>query len=710
MRYLKLLLPVLLLIGLTIPTISFAEETEKVISSTETPTYDIVQYANDMQPGWNLGNTFDGFDTNKVVLDETAWGNPEVTKELITKIKNQGFNSIRIPITFDTRLGDAPDYTINPEFLSRVDKVVNWALEAELKVMINIHHDSWSWVANGMPSDHETTLLKFNSIWTQLSTHFKDYPSNLMFESLNEPQFWGDGGDVQGQQFLNELNDSFYEIVRNSGGTNETRALVIPTYYTNFENQVHVDNLYNWIIEKEDPYIISTVHYYGYWPFSVNIAGTSTFDEQSINHINENFNRIYDKFTSNGIPVVVGEFGLLGFDQNTGTIEQGEKLKFFEYMISYAEQKGIIHMLWDNGQHFNRSTLEWNDPQLYDMMKASWEGRSSTADTDFIFIKRGQEITDVTRTFNLNGNQFVSLNNGDRTLVAGEDYVLEGDKLTLKAGLLSQFSSDKLGETSVLAATFNKGANWYFTIYNHDTPIVSDSSGSIIDFSIPMQFNGNLLKTMEAIYVDDKSVAGPQNWTSYKEFGYAFAPSYEDNTITFPYGKDRFFKEVDENRSVQLTFHFWSGEKVEYIIEKDGDTVVGTTVKPPGEEDNSDTPDDGDSTNDPGDDDNNDSPGDDHTNVPDDNNTNTPEKNNDQTQGDDNAYNSEKDGNTPPSVTDDTANQVKNKENSSGEDLKGKSLPKTATSDYNSLIIGFISLILGSIIAYFAKKVHYISD
>ncbi|WP_226667754.1 cellulase family glycosylhydrolase [Metabacillus litoralis] len=699
MRYLKLLLPVLLLIGLTIPTIGFAEEAENVITSTETPTYDIVQYANDMQPGWNLGNTFDGFDTNKVVLDETAWGNPEVTKELITKIKNQGFNSIRIPITFDTRLGDAPDYTINPEFLSRVDKVVNLSLEADLKVMINIHHDSWSWVANGMPSDHETTLLKFNSIWMQLSTHFKDYPSNLMFESLNEPQFWGDGGDVQGQQFLNELNDSFYEIVRNSGGTNETRALVIPSYYTNFENQVHVDNLYNWIIEKEDPYIISTVHYYGYWPFSVNIAGTSTFDEQTINHINENFNRIYDKFTSNGIPVVVGEFGLLGFDQNTGTIQQGEKLKFFEYMISYAEQKGIIHMLWDNGQHFNRSTLEWNDPQLYDMMKASWEGRSSTADTDFIFMKQGQEITDVTRTFNLNGNQFVSLKNGDRTLVAGEDYVLEGDKLTLKASLLSQFSSDKLGETSVLTTTFNEGANWYFTIYNHDTPIVSDSSGAISDFSIPMQFNGNSLKTMEAIYVDDKSVAGPQNWTSYKEFGYAFAPSYEDNAITFPFGKDRFFKEIEENRSVQLTFHFWSGEKVEYIIKKDGDTVVGTTVNPPGEDDNSDTPDDGDNTNEPGNDDNNDSPDDGDTNDPgDDDNNGSPGDDNSQTPVDKNTGTSGENG------SNDHSNQGNTNENTNGGESKGNVLPNTATTDYHSLILGFVFLISGSIFAFFSRK------
>jgi endoglucanase len=572
----KLFLSVLLLIGLTIPNIGFAAEKDE---TKEKPAYDIMKYANAMQPGWNLGNTFDGFDTGKVVLDETAWGNPLVTKELITKIKDQGFNSIRIPITFDTRLGEAPEYTINPEFLSRVDQVVDWALDAKLKVMINIHHDSWSWVANGMPWDHDLTMGKFNAIWSQLSKHYKDYSTDLMFESLNEPQFWGAGGDVEGQVLLNELNDSFYTIVRGSEGLNKIRPLVIPTLHTNFEKQENVDNLYNWIAKTKDPYIISTVHYYGFWPFSVNIGGYYTFEENSMKHITENFDRVYDKFTTKGIPVVIGEFGLLGFDQNTGTIQQGEKLKFFEHMINYAEEKGIIHMLWDNGQHFNRTTLEWNDPQLYKIMAASWKGRSSTAETDFIYLKHGEKITDVTRALNLNGNKLVSLKLDGKNLVTKKDFVLNGNSLTLKASLLSQLVSIKTGKTSVLTAEFNKGADWYFTIYNYETPVIKDSMGTTSNFTIPLQYNGDQLKTLEAKYVDDGSNAGPQNWTSFKEFGYAFGPNYEDNLVTFPNGNERFFKELNDKREVELTFHFWSGETVKYFITKDGDNIIGTTVK-----------------------------------------------------------------------------------------------------------------------------------
>nr|ATG84593.1 GE40 [Geobacillus thermodenitrificans] len=500
--------------------------------------YDINEYANSMQPGWNLGNTFDGFDTGKIVLDETAWGNPRVTKELIDKIADEGFKSIRIPITFDTRLSDGPDYTINPEFLARIERVVNWALEANLKVMINIHHDSWRWIADGMVHDHDNTVAKFKAIWTQLADRFKDYNLDLMFESLNEPQFWGAPEDSQ--RYLNELNSLFYSIVRHSGGNNDIRPLVLPTLNTGSEPE-KLDALYNFITQLNDPYIIATIHYYGFWPFSVNIAGVTNFNEETKNDIIHAFDRVHDKFIKNGIPVVIGEYGLLGFDRGTGTIQQGEKLKYFEFMIHYAQEKNLIHMLWDNGQHFGRTSFKWYDAEFGEMLKASWNGRSATADANFIYLKQGKPVQDVTRILQLNGRKFISLQLNGKDLVAGKDYEINGKSLTIKASLLSKLVSNKIREKAVLTATFDKGANWYFHIFNYDTPSLSDSTGTVSNFTIPIKFNGTHLKTMEAKYVDDGSNAGPQNWTSFKEFGYAFSPDYEHDVVTFPYGNERFF-------------------------------------------------------------------------------------------------------------------------------------------------------------------------
>lgn len=70
-------------------------------------------------------------------------GEPQNYKKMIDAIAAAGFKSIRIPITWDHRMGDASDYIIDPDFLSRIKEVVDWSLDAGLYVMINMHHDSW---------------------------------------------------------------------------------------------------------------------------------------------------------------------------------------------------------------------------------------------------------------------------------------------------------------------------------------------------------------------------------------------------------------------------------------------------------------------------------------------------------------------------------------------------------------------------------------
>ncbi|MGO4275354.1 glycoside hydrolase family 5 protein, partial [Paenibacillus sp. TAF58] len=269
-------------------------------------------YVSAMQPGWNLGNTFDAFDTTDPTKnDETAWGNPRVTKEFIKEIRKQGFKSIRIPITWSGRMGGAPDYTISPAWMDRVQQVVDWSLEEGLYVMINIHHDSWMWVSKA-PANHDAVLAQYNAIWTQVADRFKNHPDKLMFESINEPQF--DNVDVPTKHaLLDELNSSFVHIVRASGGVNDVRPLVLPTLFTN-NSQEHVESLASTIAKLNDPNLIATVHFYGFWPFSVNIAGYPKLEADTIKDIDTMANNVYNTFVLKGIPVVIGEFGLLGWD------------------------------------------------------------------------------------------------------------------------------------------------------------------------------------------------------------------------------------------------------------------------------------------------------------------------------------------------------------------------------------------------------------
>lgn len=555
----KVLLSMFLVLALMLPAVSYAD-------SPAENELDIQQYAASMQPGWNLGNTFDAVGT-----DETAWGNPFVTQAFIEQLADQGYKSIRIPVTFDQRMQTSGDYEINEAFLGRLDQTIDWALDEGLYVMINVHHDSWIWLESGMGQNHDTTLARYEAIWTQLADRYKDYPLELMFESINEPRFAGSDAEKQG--YLNELNSSFHSIVRSSGGNNDIRPLVLPTLDTGSE-QVKIDALYNFIDGLDDPNIIATIHYYGFWPFSVNIAGFTTFNEETKQDIVSTFDRVHSKFVENDIPVVIGEFGLLGFDTDLNTIQQGEKLKFFEFMIHYAQEKQLTHMLWDNGQHFGRQSYQWSDPELFAMMQASWASRSATATTDSVFIKRGQTITDVKIPLQLNGTQLTAIKHGEETLVAGQDYVLNEQELTLKASLLNQLvNANQLGTNAVLSASFNQGKAWKLFVISYDKPVPQSTTGTTSQFSIPLSFNGDKLATMEANYTDGSN-AGPQNWTSFKEFAYTFKPDYTNNTLTLT---ANFFNEVNDGE-VKLKLHFWSGELLEYKITKNGSEVTGTAI------------------------------------------------------------------------------------------------------------------------------------
>lgn len=531
------------------------------------PSSAMQSYVEAMQPGWNLGNSLDA-----VGADETAWGNPRITKELIQNISAQGYKSIRIPVTWDSHIGAAPNYQIEAAYLNRVQEVVQWALDANLYVMINVHHDSWLWISK-MESQHDQVLARYNAIWRQIADKFKNSPNKLMFESVNEPRFT-DGGttdEAKQQKMLDELNVSFFNIVRNSGGQNATRPLVLSTLEAS-PTQERMTALYNTMTKLNDKNLIATVHFYGFWPFSVNIAGYTKFDAETQNDITTTFDNVYNTFVAKGIPVVVGEYGLLGFDKNTGVIEQGEKLKFFEFFAQYVKQKSISTMLWDNGQHFNRTSFKWSDPDLFNMIKASWTGRSSTASSDLIHVKQGTAVKDTSVQLNLNGNTLTSLSVNGTTLKSGTDYTLNGSTLTFKASQLTKLtSSGKLGVNATIVAKFNRGADWKFNVVLYNTPKLSSTTGTTSSFAIPTAFNGDQLATMEAVYVNGGN-AGPHNWTSFKEFETTFSPAYSEGKIKL---QQAFFNELNDT-TVTLKFHFWSGEIVNYTIKKSGSTVTGT--------------------------------------------------------------------------------------------------------------------------------------
>ncbi|MFB7996255.1 cellulase family glycosylhydrolase [Streptomyces sp. NPDC056002] len=521
-----------------------------------------------MQPGWNLGNTLDA------IPEETSWGNPPVTKALFDTVKSQGFRSVRIPVTWGNHQASQAPYTIDATFLSRVRQVADWAQADGLRVVLNVHHDSWQWI-NKMATDHDQVLARYNATWQQIATAFKDEPRTLLFESINEPAF-DNADDARKAELVDELNTSFHSVVRASGGANAQRLLVLPTVGAT-PDQALMDDLATTIDGLDDPNLVATVHYYSFWPFSVNIAGYTRFDATVRQDMTDAFARMHDTFVAKGIPVYLGEYGLLSYPDYTHQdyVERGEALKYFEALGHTARVNGVTTALWDPFSLLNRETLRWRDPALFALIRASWTARSGTASSDRVYVRKAGAVTDQSLTLDLNGTSFRSLWEGGGKLAQGVDYTVSHDRLTLTAAALTRLTGDRAyGVNATLQARFSSGVPWRIDVTTYDPPVLADATGTTGAFAAPVQFWGDSLATMEAKYADGTG-AGPAGWTSYQQFGTSFAPDYDGGTLDLTAD---FLHSLKDGVPVTLTFHFWSGTTLTYKVTRSGDEVTGTAV------------------------------------------------------------------------------------------------------------------------------------
>lgn len=541
-------------------------------------------YVEAMGDGWNLGNSFDSFNSDfKYDTGETSWGNPVVTRELIHEIKERGFDSIRIPFTVMGRCDEDNNYKIHEEFLQRYVTVVNWALDEGFYVMINLHHDSWNWMKNWQMNEFSPVYKEYVSIWEQLCETFKDADDHLMFESINEPQYNDatmDWGIATGVKHTNEINQTLYDICRNSGGNNATRMLVFPTYTTNDAASV-CEGLYDYIASLNDENIIATFHYYSQWVYSSNL-GKTRFDEVLFqtdgvditprNSLVTSFNSVYDNLVAKGIGVVCGEYGLLGFDKSDYGLQNGETLKYLEYINWYAKQKGICLMLWDNGQHMDRINLEWKNPTFGNMIEACMEGRSSyTTGLDTIFVNDNNKNADAVMPLTLNGNKFVGLFDGDTELVEGKDYTYANETVTLKGSYIAPLITGDYGKKKTLTMKFSAGADWQQHIIYYNTPELKAATGTTAEFNIPVEFNGAIAEKATSQTATGGWVSNNW-WWGFLEYDSEWTADYTTNEIKM---LPRYL-EVTGGKELDLIFRFYDGTVVTYGISFSGDTVTGS--------------------------------------------------------------------------------------------------------------------------------------
>lgn len=512
-----------------------------------------VDYAQAMGAGWNLGNSFDGVDTDLSVEDtgEEAWGNPKVTRELIRSIKDKGYTSIRIPMTVYHRFTEHTDaaqgeyrYVIDAAWLARYREVVDWAVDEGLYVMINVHHDSWIWLSDWNGDTTADEYRMYTDFWKQIAAYFADEPSVVSFETINEPQFSG-GTDEQRQAKLDAINLAAYEIIRATDG-NQHRMIVLPTLGTAHEDTAKLQALVDFIKNDvdDDPCVLATVHYYSEWVYSANLGKTG-FDEDlwgsgdytPRDSIDQFAQRVDEYFTANAIGTVVGEYGLLGYDASSdGALQAGEELKYYECMGSAAREHGFSYVFWDNGSGVDRTTFQWKKPAVGAMLEASITQRSSYATgLDTVFLASAS-AGDIAIPLTLNGNEFQGIDG----LTEGVDYTYDpaSATVTLSGAYVEARYTGKGGDgiAADLTFRFSGGADWHEYLVRSETPAAGDAASGTVGtrtdgLTIPMSYHGDELKSVTAYQVaadGSESRVGPNSsWWVYLQNGGSFAVQYD---------------------------------------------------------------------------------------------------------------------------------------------------------------------------------------
>lgn len=347
-------------------------ETSVVKADGAFPNLSQSQIVAEMGAGWNLGNQLeasaDGYPS------ETAYGNPVVTENLIKAVKAAGFKTVRIPVSWLNYIGPAPYYSIDYSWMTRVKEVVDYVVDNDMYAIIDLHNDgahsvTGSWILTDS-SNQEAIRTKFSAAWYQIAVAFKDYDEHVIFESMNEVGVESADDIIRANQAINSYNQVFVDTVRVAGGNNDKRWLVVPGWITNIDYTagdygftLPMDYNLSSQVPSGEKRIMVSAHYYTPWEFSgsendvVTQWGDMADISKSIpwaneNYLNAQFYKLYDKFTSQGYPVVLGEYGSI--DKSSADAMNTDSRAYYANTLSeYAKIYGCVPIIWDNGFNGN---------------------------------------------------------------------------------------------------------------------------------------------------------------------------------------------------------------------------------------------------------------------------------------------------------------------------------------------------------------------
>lgn len=469
---------------------------------TETAT-DAVK---NMGLGWNLGNTLDantGKGTNfedasywgQQGLDsEYCWGQPSTTSELITMMKNAGFGSIRVPVTWYNHMDK--DGNVDKAWMARVHQVVDYVIDNGLYCVLNVHHDTGAggtdfkhWI-QASEDNFTQNRARFEKLWQQIAEEFKDYGKELVFEGYNEMldpiSSWNYASFAASGQYnatiatsaynaINQYAQSFVNTVRATGGNNESRNLIVSTYAAsngsgdwNAHLKDPVTKL-NMPDDKTAGHIIFEVHAYP------TIADSNTGKPYTSTVIKKNIDNMItilkDNLVSKGGPVIIGEWGTSSVDKSGATdydLHKTEFFQFVDYFIQQTKAEGIGTFYWMGlTDGFFRSVPAFSQADLAERMAKAYHG--SNFEGQYPDFSANEEVV----------------------VFEGSKKIGWGNPVTISASLFENFD-----ENSTLTISFTQDADaeddiqFFYGDWSDKLNFIYEGKSYFADFQ-PSQFLGS---------------------------------------------------------------------------------------------------------------------------------------------------------------------------------------------------------------------------
>jgi endoglucanase len=340
-----------------------------------------VALAAKMGLGLNIGNTFEA------PGGETGWGSPVITEDFIKFVKEQGFNAIRLPCSWDWHhVDNRTTAHIDEAWLSRVKEVVGYCVDNDMYVLLNVHWDG-GWLENNCtPAKKDSVNAKQKAYWEQIATVMRDFDEHLMFASANEPN----ADDATKMSVLLSYHQTFVNAVRSTGGRNTYRTLVIQgsSEYISV-SAFPTDPTPNRMMYEEHNYTPfmfcglgedaswGTMRYYWGENHQSVIEPERNFTRNPEDawgnedaHI-AYFKRLKEEFIDKGFPILMGEYGAFRRTTPKDLDTHNDAIDYWiTFVTSEAKKQGIVPFWWDTGGVLDRASLTVKDQRTLDAIIA----------------------------------------------------------------------------------------------------------------------------------------------------------------------------------------------------------------------------------------------------------------------------------------------------------------------------------------------------